>query len=69
MLSRLIYGFRSQCRLLKQQPHDIRSGREKADDWGLFRECLGGFAACGLLRKTTPNYPTVVGLWMHRVLA
>jgi hypothetical protein len=27
------------------------------DDWGLFRECLGGFAACGLLRETTPNHP------------
>jgi hypothetical protein len=23
----------------------------------LFRECLGGFAACGLLRKTAPNHP------------
>jgi hypothetical protein len=23
----------------------------------LFRECLGGFAACGLLRETTPNHP------------
>jgi len=22
----------------------------------LFRECLGGFAACGLLRKTIPNH-------------
>jgi hypothetical protein len=24
---------------------------------GLFREGLGGFAACGLLRETTPNHP------------
>jgi hypothetical protein len=22
---------------------------------GMFRECLGGFAACGLLRKTFPQ--------------
>ena len=52
--------------LTEAQAHDIRSGREKADDWGLFRECLGGFAACGLLRETIPNHPTVVGLWMHQ---
>jgi hypothetical protein len=23
----------------------------------IFRECLGGFAACGLLRKKSPNHP------------
>ena len=25
---------------------------------GIFRECLGGFAACGLLRKTSPQSST-----------
>jgi hypothetical protein len=24
---------------------------------GIFRECLGGFAACGLLRENSPNHP------------
>jgi hypothetical protein len=24
---------------------------------GIIRECLGGFAACGLLRKNFPNHP------------
>jgi hypothetical protein len=23
--------------------------------WGIFRECLGGVAACGLLRKKNPQ--------------
>jgi hypothetical protein len=36
---------------------DASTVRLRSDDCGLFRECLGGFAACGLLRKTSRNHP------------
>jgi hypothetical protein len=33
------------------QNTDASRVRLRSDDWGTIRECLGGFAACGLLRK------------------
>jgi hypothetical protein len=39
------------------QNTDVFGVSLQSGDLGLFCECLGGFAACGLLRETTPNHP------------
>ena len=39
------------------QNTDASRVRLRSDDWGTIRECLGGFAACGLLRESSPNHP------------
>ena len=45
---------------------DIRSGREKADDWGLFCEVNRRRRSRRGIRETIPNHPTAVGVWMHQ---
>ena len=51
---------------LSNESHDIRSGREKADEWELFCEVNRRRRSRRGIRETTPNRPTVVGLWMHQ---
>ena len=52
--------------LASSQPHNIVSGRQKADDWGLFREVNRRRRSRRGIRETTPSHPTVIALWMHQ---